>query len=96
MFLKVLTTALVVCGFAMVLAIPFMLGQKPEGGDQLELARFGARVLLFFGLTCIVWIAAAVCAIVLARRARTEFLQDQGENIKSLIEGTLHDHGRKQ
>jgi hypothetical protein len=29
------------------------------------------------------------------RRARIEFIEDQGENIKGLIEGTLHDHERK-
>jgi hypothetical protein len=34
--------------------------------------------------------------VLLLRRARLEFLEDQGENIKGLIEGTLKDHERKQ
>jgi hypothetical protein len=95
MFLKVLTTALVVCGLAMVLAIPYVLGQRPEEGGRLELAQYGTRVLTFFALTCFVWIGAAVCSILMVRRAKVEFLQDQGENIRSLIEGTLKDHDRE-
>lgn len=95
MFLKVLTTALVICGLVMVFAIPYMLGQRPETTDKLELAQYGTRVLLFFGLTCFVWIGAAFCSVLLMRRARVEFLEDQGDNIKGLIEGTLKDHERK-
>lgn len=95
MFLKILTSAFVLCGLVMVFATPYVLAQKPPEADKLELAQYGARVLLFFGLTCFVWIGAATCAVILLRRARVEFIEEQGENIKGLIEGTLHDHERK-
>jgi hypothetical protein len=95
-FLKVLTTAFVVCGLVMVFMVPYVLDQRPVDGTKLELARFGTSVLLYFGLTCFVWIGAAICSVVLLRRARVEFLGEQGENIKGLIEGTLKDHERKQ
>ncbi len=95
MFLKILTTAFVLCGLVMVFATPFVLGQRPPDNDKLELARYGSRVLMFFGLTCFAWIGAATCAVILLRRTRVVFLEEQGENIKGLIEGTLHDHERK-
>lgn len=96
MFLKVLTTALVVCGLAMVFAVPYVLGSKPPTDDQHALAQYGVRVLTYFGITCFVWIGAAACAVALMRRVRTEYLEDKGHNIKDLIEGTLRDHERKE
>mgnify|MGYP001613874912 CR=1 FL=1 len=96
MFLKVVTTALVVFGLALVFAVPVILGQRPPTDDQTALAQYGVRVLTYFAVTCFVWIGAATCAVVLLRRARTEFLDDQGHNINELIEGTLQDHERKQ
>ncbi len=95
MFLKVLTSAFVICGLVMVFAMPYVLGQKPPDAEKLELANYGARVLLYFGLTCFVWIGAAACSVILLRRTRLEFLEEQGDNIKSLVEATLHDHERK-
>ena len=95
MLLKVLTTAFVVLGIGLMAAFPFLLGSKPGGDDQLGLARFGTRVLTHFLVTSAVWIGAATCAIVLARRTKREFLESQKENIRELVEGTLKDHERK-
>ncbi len=96
MFLKVLTTAFVVCGLALVLAMPSIVGAKPGGEDQLALAQYGTRLLTFFAVTSLVWIGAAVCAVLLARRARLQYLEEQHDNLTSLIEGTLRDHERKK
>lgn len=96
MFLKVLTTAFVVCGLALVLAMPTLVGARPPDEDQLALAQYGTRLLTFFTFTSMVWIGAAVSAVVLARRTRMEYLEQQHHNLASLIEGTLRDHERKE
>ena len=96
MFLKVLTTAFVVCGLALLFAMPALVGARPEGGDKLELAQYGTRLLTFFLVTSTVWLGAAICAVVLARRTRREYLERQRENLTGLIEGALRDHERKE
>ena len=95
MLLKVITTAFVVLGACLMVAFPFLLSAKPNGDDQLELARFGTRILTYFLVTCLVWIGAAVCAIILARRTKVEFLEGQQDNIRKLVEGAVKDHEQK-
>ena len=96
MLLKVITTALVLTGIAMLIGFPFLTGNRPTEGSDAELARYGARLLAYFGVTCIAWLGAAVCAIILVRRTRKEFAESQKEIMRGLVEGTLRDHGRKR
>lgn len=96
MLLKVLTTTFVIFGIGLLVGFPFVMGERPSGEDQVELARYGARVLGYFGLACLSWIAAAFCAVLMMRRAKNEIADEQRENMKSMIEGTLRDHERKQ
>lgn len=96
MFLKILTTAFVVCGLALLFAMPALVGSKPGGEDKLELAQYGTRLLTYFVVTSAVWIGAAVGAIMVARRARLKYLEEQRENLTGLIEGALRDHERKK
>ena len=96
MFLKVLTTALVLLGLAMLLAMPFVVGERPAEHDRLALAQYGERTLAYFAVACFTWVAAAGCAVALMRRARREYLESQRENLSHLIEGTLKDHERRQ
>ena len=96
MLLKVLTTAFVMIGLGLLIGLPFVIGDKPSSDDQIELARYGARALAYFGASCMVWIAAALCSVLLMRRTRNELAESQKENMEGLIEGTLQDHERKQ
>lgn len=95
MFLKVLTTGLVLLGVGLMIAFPFLLGARPGPQEKLELARYGSRLLTYFLLTCSVWIGAAACAIVMVRRTKREFMTTQRENLRELVEGSTSDHGRK-
>ncbi|MCW5939748.1 MAG: hypothetical protein KF884_00515 [Fimbriimonadaceae bacterium] len=57
-------------------------------------AEWGARALALFGATTAVWLTVAGLAILVARRARQEFLEQSQENLKTLMEESLKDHGR--
>jgi len=95
MLLKVLTTTFVIFGLGLLVGLPFVMGHKPSGEDQVELARYGTRVLAYFGVTSLAWVTAAFCAVLLMRRTRKQYADEQKENLKGLIEGTLRDHERK-
>ena len=96
MLVKVVTTALVLLGLAMVAALPFVLRERPADGDQAALARYGAWLLTYFGATCLIWLSAALCAVLVMRNARKQLAEDQKENLRDMIERTLHDHERKK
>ena len=96
MLVKVVTTALVLLGLAMLVGLPFVLGERPPEDDQVALARYGAWLLTYFGVTCLVWLSAAMGAVFVARNARRQLVDDQKENVRTLVEESLRDHGRKQ
>lgn len=96
MWLKVLTSGFLAAGVAMLLFWVKLIGPKPaKGATDKQLAEYGIRLLTYFGVTCILFLATAICAILLIRRARREFLEDMRGNYEDLVEGTLQDHGRK-
>lgn len=96
MRLKLVTTVLFVLGVAMLLGWPFLMAGRPEeGANRKEIARFGLKMLTYFGFTAATFLATAICALLLVRRAKSEFRQQASENLRGLIEGTLRDHGRK-
>ncbi|MCH7944452.1 MAG: hypothetical protein IIC73_00320 [Armatimonadetes bacterium] len=96
MLVKVLTTALALLGLVMLAALPFVLRERPTDGDQAALAKYGAWLLTYFGVMCLIWLSAALCAVLVMRNARRRLTEDQKENLRGMIEGTLRDHGRKQ
>lgn len=96
MLLKILTTAFVVTGVALILFLPVLMGQRPVHGTDKELANFGLRMLTYFGVSCAVWIGAAVCSVLLARKVRLQYLEEQRENVQELVKGTMKDHGRSE
>lgn len=96
--LKVLTTVLLLVGLCLMLGWPAMLHNLPQGGHLSLLARkqILVRYTLYFSLLVIDFFATMVCAWVLVRRARAQAIEDSKENLRLLIEGTLHDHKNKQ
>lgn len=96
MRLKVVTTLLSVAGLLLLALWPWLVGTRPpESAPRVEVARYGVKVLAYFGLTCSVFITAAVSALILARRTRRQYLDATRENLQELIEGTLRDHDRR-
>lgn len=96
MRLKVLTTTLVVFGLLLLLAWPIAVGPRPAPNAPRRLkTEWGQRVLVYFGVTSGTWLATAASALLLARQARRQYLNQESHNLKSLIEGTLRDHGKQ-
>ncbi len=95
MRLKVVTTALLVCGVLLLLCWPLILGEKPSpDAPRKELANWGARALTYFLLTSMAFLSAAFGAALIMRRNRQEFLLEAKRNVRDLIEGSLNDHGK--
>lgn len=95
MRLKVLTTTLLIAGLLLMLAWPIAVGTKPkpEASNRAK-AVWGQRVIFYFGVTSSIWLSTAMSALLLARQSRRQFLDQERDNLKSLIEGTLKDHDR--
>lgn len=96
MRLKVVTTVFVIVGLLLLVGWPFFLGERPgEEATQLARAQFATRLLIYFAITCFVWLGAAFCAVLLMRQTRKEFLEEERDNVKELIEGMRKDHQSK-
>lgn len=95
MRMKVLTTGFFLFGLLMMLGWPFFLGQRPgDGATKEELANFGMRGLIYFGVTAGAFLISAILAIRLARLTRQRYADEAKDNLKELVEGSLRDHGR--
>lgn len=96
MRLKLLTNTLVLTGVILMLAWPFVIGGRPsfDTPRKVKIA-WGRKTLIYFGATSAVWVSAATAAVLLARQTRRNFLEQERANLKSLVEGTLRDHGRQ-
>jgi len=96
MRLKVWTTGTLVFGIALLAVWPWLLGSRPPAGTpNVELARYGLRVLIYFGVTCLAFLTAAVLAWRLARVTREQYQAQLRANLDDLVEGTLRDHEQR-
>lgn len=93
--LKVLTTILLIFGLAMMLAWPAMVSHIPEHAALIQRKRLLLRYTIYFSTLISDFFATMVCAWVLVRRARLQAIEESRENLRLLIEGTLHDHKAK-
>ena len=97
MRLKVITTSFLVLGLAMLIGWPFVLG-KPVSKEasvhakRVYLARTGVYFIALVGVFC----TTSVLCLAILRKQRNEFKTRAGENVKILIEETLHDYHNKQ
>ncbi|MBV6458002.1 MAG: hypothetical protein HONBIEJF_01124 [Fimbriimonadaceae bacterium] len=97
MRLKIWTTAFFLTGVVLLVGWPWIVGPKPaDTATKQELARYGLRVLMYFGLTATVFLVTAILALLVMRRTRKEFLEESGKNLQGLIESTLEDHAQKR
>ncbi len=94
--LKILVIASIVTGFAMMLSWPWIVGKRPsKDAPRKELANYGVRLSIYFGLTCLPWLMAAGGCVFWIRQTRREFADREKDNMRELIEGTLRDHERR-
>lgn len=93
---KLLTGASFVTGLAMMLLWPVAIGARPgEDAPRRELAEWGVRSLLYFGLTCVAFLLAALFAWLWMRDTRIRYLRESKRNLDDLIESTLQDHAKR-
>ena len=70
MRLKVLTTTLLISGILLMLAWPIAVGMKPgPKAPRREVALWGQRIIIYFGVTSSVWLSTAMSAVVADRPA---------------------------
>ena len=93
--LKTLTTILLIFGLLLMRYWPAMIGHVPDHASMLERKRLLLRYTIYFTLLVTDFFATMVCAWVLVRRARIQAIEESRENLRLLIEGTLHDHKGK-
>jgi hypothetical protein len=97
MRLKVFVTGCVIAEFLLFLTAPLILGDKPgDEATKKEKANYGVKMLSLFGGAGIICVMAAGGAVILMRRTKQEYLEEQAENLKELVEGSLKDHAEKQ
>lgn len=92
---KLLTTSCVVAGLLLLVIWPFALRPPAADAGRQALAQHGIRNLAYFGFVCFVWLGAASSAVWLAKLQLKQFKEQEAENLKSLIEGSLRDHQKK-
>lgn len=90
MWLKATTNALLVAGLVAALSFPWTVGARPAGRAEVReyLIRFGFWLLIVLGA----FLGAAVCAILMIRKAREEYRAESRQNFDDLIESTLRTH----
>ncbi len=94
--LKFWTTTFLIFGTLLLLGLPFLMVAKPRAEaphrDRLVyLATFTGYVILLL----VVFFALAVLAYRIMVKQRESFREATIQNMKDLVEGTLHDHDQK-
>ena len=93
MWLRLLTTALIIFGLGLMFFSGWIVGQRPAlGAPRAVKINYLRRSAVYVGLEAGTLIGAVVCAYIVARRARAEYLAQAEENLTALIEGALRDH----
>ena len=95
MWLKLFTTAMLIAGFTLLVAWPWAVGPKPLlGAPHSAYRQYGKRSTIYMSGLLITFAGSGLGAYLLLRRVREEYRDSMQENLESLIEGTLDDHGR--
>lgn len=96
MWLKIVTTVLMIFSVVMLFAYVLIVGQKPPAGaprkEQIAYLRRGAT---YVGIESAALIGSVVGAYLIARRARSEYMEKSRQNMEALIEATLRDHAKR-
>ena len=97
MWLKLVTTGLMLFSVFMLFAYFWIVGPKPPSSaprqEQIAFLRRGAT---YIGIEAAALIGSIVGAYLIARRARQEYREQSQRNLEALIESTLRDHSKKE
>ncbi len=97
-WLKLFTTTAFVFGVVLLIAWPWVLGPQPdaEATSRKVVAEWGLRALIYFFVTCISFLSAALGSWLIMRRARREFTDIKLKAVEELVEGSLRDHSKQR
>lgn len=96
MWLKAITTTLIVFSIGMLFAYPWLVGVRPpKGRPKIEQVQYLRRGAIYIGVEAAALIGAIGGAYLVARRARRDFLELSRINMEALLEATLRDHAKK-
>ncbi|MEA2551892.1 MAG: hypothetical protein QOJ65_68 [Fimbriimonadaceae bacterium] len=90
MLLRAATTFLMLFGLVLSLGYPWIIGPKPALHAQQ--GPFAIRLGVYMILIICSFLGAAVCAILMMRRAREAYREETRQNLEDLIETTLRTH----
>ena len=93
MRVKTVTIVLFFAAFLLLLRLLYLLYDRPpQDAGQDELSRYAIELLITFAFTAFTFLGAAFASVIWVRRAKEEFLKENRENLRELIEGSLKDH----
>ena len=96
MWLKVVTTGLIIFSIALLFGYVWIVGPRPAAdAARPEKVEFLRRWAIFIGLESASLIASIVGAYLIARRARKEYREESRRNMEALLEATLREHAKK-
>lgn len=97
MRLRVFTTAMMVVAFCLMCLYPFALQHRPHRTDPKPVrVRYLQKMLALNTGMILSFSGAAICSILIIRRAREEYRSQAEQNMRILVEGALADHERKK
>lgn len=97
MWLKIVTTTLIIFSVAMLFAYLWIVGpQPPTTAPRAEKIDFLRRWAVFIGLEAAALIGSIIGAYLIGRRARQEYREQSQRNMEALLESTLRDHARRE
>ena len=86
---------MIATGFVMLVAWPWAVGPKPQrGASHAVYRRYASRSTVYLTGLLITFVGSGVGSYLILKKVREEYANSMQENLKSLIEGTLQDHGR--
>ena len=92
MRLKAVTWFLFALTAFLLLGWPFIVGLPPKGASKPVIKQYAIRAEMHMFVLVAAFMGTAVCAALVVRQTRQEYLRDSAQNLKTLIEGTLEDH----
>jgi len=95
MWLKILTTGLIIFSIAMLFTYPWLVGVRPpKGRPRVEQVQYLRRGAIYIGVEAAGLIGSIAGAYLIARRARRDYMEQSRRNMEALLEATLRDHAK--
>ena len=92
MLLRALTTFFILFGLILTFAFPWVIKARPQTGGRVALERYTVFFGTYLIITVLIFVAAAVCALLMVRQVRKNFQAQSRQNLEELVESALRQH----